>query len=489
MAISFDEIPSTIRTPFVAIEFDASAARGNRPALQPYKALLIGQRLSAGSVAADVPTRISSLKQAETSFGAGSMLHQMAGAWFANNTFSELWAVALNDDAAGVQAEGEIMLSGTATESGTMYVYVGGHRIKVAVTSGDTATTVASALAAAVSADSSLPVTASASTGTVTFTAKHKGEFFNEVDLRISYYAGEAIPAGLSATITAFSGGTTNPDIAAAFAAIGDEQYNIMVMPYLDGANLATFKAEMDERFGPMKQAEGLGFAAKNESLATLQSFGDSLNTQHLSVMGCYKVPTAPFEVAAAVAAVVTYYGNIDPARPFQTLQLKSVMAPAVEDRFTQSERNSLLFDGISTFVVGSDSTVRVERLITTYQETASGAADDSYLDVETLLTLGYLRFDLRNYILAKYPRHKLASDGIRVAPGQAIVTPKLIKAELITKFRGWEEQGLVENFDQFKKDLVVERNAADPNRLDVLLPPDLINQLRVSAIKVQFRL
>lgn len=489
MAISFDEIPSTIRTPFVAIEFDASAARGNRPSLQPYKALLLGQRLTAGTVAAEVPTRISSVKQAETSFGAGSMLHLMAQAWFANNSFSELWAVALDDDGAGVQAEGEIAFSGTATEAGTIFVYVGGHRVKVAVASGATATVVGAALESAINADSSLPVTASATTGTVTLTAKHKGEFFNEVDLRISYYAGEAIPAGLSATVTGFSGGTANPDVAAAFAAIGDEQYNIIAFPYLDGANISAFETEMEERFGPLKQAEGLGFAAKNQSLATLQSFGDSLNSPHLSVLGCYKVPTAPFEVCSAVAAVVTYYGNIDPARPFQTLELKGVLSPKVEDRFIQSERNSLLFDGISTFVVGSDGSVRVERLITTYQETASGAEDDSYLDVETLLTLGYLRYDLRNYLLAKYPRHKLASDGIRVAPGQAIVTPKLIKAELLTKFRQWEELGLVENFDQFKKDLIVERNASDPNRLDVLLPPDLINQLRVSAIKVQFRL
>jgi hypothetical protein len=38
------------------------------------------------------------------------------------------------------------------------------------------------------------------------------------------------------------------------------------------------------------------------------------------------------------------------------------------------------------------------------------------------------------------------------------------------------EELGLVENFDQFKTDLVVERNASDPNRLDFLLPPDIIN-------------
>lgn len=489
MAISFDAIPSTIRTPFVAIEFDNTAAAGNRPSLQPYKGLLIGQRLSSGTVSAGVPTRISSAKAAETAFGAGSMLSAMASAWFANNTFSELWAVALEDDAAGVAATATVTVTGPATAAGTLNLYIGGQKVKVAVASGDTASAVASAIVSAISADSSLPVSASALAGVVTLTAKHKGEAMNELDLRLNYYSGEEIPAGLGVALAAFSGGTTNPDVAGVFAAIGDEQFNVLALPYLDAANIATFQSEMETRFGPMKQIEGLGIAAKNASAASLQSFGDGLNTPHLSVMGCYKVPTAPYKVAASLAAVVTYFGNIDPARPFQTLALKGVLSPAIEDRFTQSERNSLLFDGISTHVVSSDGVVRIERLITTYQETASGAADDSYLDVETMLTLGYLRHDLRTYLLTKYPRHKLASDGIRVAPGQAIVTPKLIKAELLSKFRQWEELGLVENFDQFKRDLIVERNAADPNRLDVLLPPDLINQLRVSAIKVQFRL
>ncbi|WP_306462044.1 phage tail sheath C-terminal domain-containing protein, partial [Serratia marcescens] len=47
----------------------------------------------------------------------------------------------------------------------------------------------------------------------------------------------------------------------------------------------------------------------------------------------------------------------------------------------------------------------------------------------------------------------------------------------------------IVENFDLFKKYLVVERDANDPNRVNVLFPPDYINQLRVFALVNQFRL
>jgi phage tail sheath gpL-like len=50
------------------------------------------------------------------------------------------------------------------------------------------------------------------------------------------------------------------------------------------------------------------------------------------------------------------------------------------------------------------------------------------------------------------------------------------------------EEKGLVENFDDFKANLVVERNATDANRLDFSLPPNLINGLQRTAAQIQFR-
>ena len=40
-----------------------------------------------------------------------------------------------------------------------------------------------------------------------------------------------------------------------------------------------------------------------------------------------------------------------------------------------------------------------------------------------------------------------------------------------------------------FQANLLVERDANDPNRVNVLYPPDLINQLRVFAVLAQFRL
>ena len=78
-----------------------------------------------------------------------------------------------------------------------------------------------------------------------------------------------------------------------------------------------------------------------------------------------------------------------------------------------------LLRDGISTFTVDPGGMVRIRRLVTTYQVSPNGADDISYLDLTTILTLGYLRYDWRNLVARKYPRHKLAIDGTAFGAGQ----------------------------------------------------------------------
>lgn len=121
------------------------------------------------------------------------------------------------------------------------------------------------------------------------------------------------------------------------------------------------------------------------------------------------------------------------------------------------------------------------------YRVNKYGSPDPSYLDVETIATLSYIRYAIRTRITQKFPRHKLADDGTRFGPGQPMVTPRIITDELLALFTELEEKGLVENFEAFKSTLLVERNADDRNRLDVRSNEDLVNQFRVYAHAIQF--
>jgi phage tail sheath gpL-like len=131
---------------------------------------------------------------------------------------------------------------------------------------------------------------------------------------------------------------------------------------------------------------------------------------------------------------------------------------------------------------------VALERLITTYQRNAVGSPDVAYLDATTRFTLMYLRYSFV-VRMARFARYKLAHDGIQYAAGQAVMTPRMGKAEALAWFQDMINLALVEDLTQFKRDLVVEMDATDVNRLNFLLPPDLINQLIGRAAKMSFLL
>lgn len=490
MSIGYDTIPGpgSLRKPGVYSEIDNSqAVRG--PQSVTYRRLLIGQKLVAGAAVANTLIRVTSPAQADVQFGAGSMLAGMVRAVMAIDTYTELLVMPLIDNPAGVAATGTLVFTGPATASGTIELMIAGRRVSVGVVSGDSATAIGAAAAAAVTASSDMPVTAAAVTGTVTLTSRHKGETGNSLDARVNYYAGQALPAGVGVTVTAFANGTGNPSLDTALATLGDEWLHTWAIPYTDGASLASIKAELNSRFAWNREIEAHAFAAARGSQGSLGTLGDSHNSHHLTIIMANDEPMPAYEKAAETMAIAAYYAAIDPARPIQNLAYAWCLPPAAADRFTNEERNLLLFDGIATSKVATDGTMLVERLITTYKTNAAGASDISYLDSETMFTLMFIRHDWRDYVQRKYPRHKLADNGTRYGIGQAVVTPNVMKAEAIAKFREWEDIGLVENIDDFKANLISERNVSDPNRLDMLLPPDLVNQLRIVANKIQFRL
>lgn len=490
MTISFDDIPGTLRIPFVGVEINASnAAQGS--ALQPYRHLIIGQKIASGTATANTLVRVTNDETVATLAGRGSILHRQARAHFANNQFTETWIGVLDDNGAGVAKIGTITITGPATAAGTIAFYCGGVRLTAAVADAASVTDMALAVTAAITAAVDLPITAAAALGVVTWTFRNKGLEGSSYDIRDSFNFGEELPAGVAIAYAETTAGATNPVLTTLIAAMGDIQYNILTHPYTDATSLSAIEAELLRRFGGMLMVDGVAIASSIGSHSTLVTLGDGRNSKHSEIIAQpgSNPMMPPMEFSAGVAALVSKHGATDPARPMQTLVVAGMLSGAETDEFTSAERDLLLHDGIATSRATPSGGVQFGRMITTSQTNVAGGADASYLDVNTLLTLMYLRYSWRNRILAKYPRHKLASNGTRLGPGQSVVTPKLILGEAYGWFRDMEDLGLVEDFDTFKANATAERNGSDPNRVDVLLPPDLINQLIVTATQIAFRL
>lgn len=495
--IDFNTIPSDVRVPFTYIEFDNTRANGELPT-ETYTILVIGQRLPTGQVAAGVPTPVQSGAQAAQYFGAGSMIATMLDWVTYINKSCPVVAIALDDNAAGAAATGKIEVTGTATSAGTLSLYIGGINVPVAVNVGDTAQVVAANIVAAIAEVANtavnvrgrLPVSAVVDAGTntnVDLTAVHKGAAGNDIDVRANYYTGELTPAGLQLTIVPMAGGTQNPDISVAVAAMGDAWYQTIAYPYNDAANAAVFEAELVSRFGGVRQIDGVAYNAYRGTATATDTYGAGRNSPLFSTMGTSLALDPPYVWAAVNAAVVAPALSIDPARPLKTLALTGLKPPAQPDQFTWEERNLHLHSGISTYTVDSGGNVLIERQVTNYQKNASNIQDTSYLQVETIATLSYLRYSTRYTITNKYPRCKLADDSVTVEPGQAIVTPSIMNAELVSLASDWVGQGLIQDLADFKNALTCQINAQDGTRLDVLASPNLVKQFFIFAEQIQF--
>ena len=492
MTVPFVNTPANVRVPLFYAELDNSQA--NTATVQQ-RVLLIGQILAAGAATPGIPLLSAGVGDAQLQGGVNSNLALMTAAYRANDPFSELWYLPLSDAAGAAAASGTVTFTAAPTANGTLSLYIGDVRYQMPVTTTQTVAALATALAALINADPTCPVTAAAAAGVVTLTADNKGTIGNEIGLMLNYLGtrgGEVTPAGLAVTLVSLTGGATNPTLTTALSNLGDMPFDFIVCPYTDTASLQAIQAFLNDqagRWSPLQQIYGHVYAVYRGTAAACTTFGETFNDQHTSVLGVYGTPTPAWKIAAQWVAAMAPALQNDPGRPVQSLPIGGMLAPPVSEQFLLTTRNTLLWDGISTFSVGSDGTCYVENTITTYQKNAYGAPDNSYLEVETMYLLAYVLRYMKGIVTSKYARVKLAANGTRFSSGTSIVTPNIVKADLIAAYQTLEANGYVQNSAAFAAALIVEQNAQNPNRLDVLWPGTLIDQLRIFALLAQFRL
>jgi phage tail sheath gpL-like len=505
MTVPFQQFPANWKVPLYWVEVDNSMA-GLPADIQP--ALLVGQKLASGLATPNVPIAIGTVADAEQQFGIGSMLAQMFAAFMNGNPSAQMWGLPIPDPVGGVAAHGTITVTQPPTQPGTLSLYIAGQKIQIAVQGTETTAVMAQNIETAINAVPTMPVNATIATNVVTLTCKWLGASGNDVYFRDTYMGmlgGEQLPVGMVLTYSTattpstfagtLAGGTGVPVFTAAIASLADEQYEYVAMPYSDVSSILAWDAEYGfsstGRWGWMRQQYGMVFTAHRDTYANLMTWGANNNSPVVSAMDMEPDMLTPiWEVTAAYCAKAAIALLDDPGRPLQTLLLTGVLGAPKNLRFTMAEMNNFTQTGIATQRVSSDNvTPMILRDTTMYQVNLYGQSDDSYELLTTLATLAAVIRNQRQAITSKYPRHKLADDGTLFGIGAAIITPTIAKAELIAEYAVDEYNGLVQDATDFKNNLIVERNALDPNRLDVLYPPQLINQLRIFAVLAQFRL
>ncbi len=485
MPVLFDNIPGNIRVPLFYAEFRP----GGTPYVSNARVLLVGQKLSTGLATANSPIMVRD-GQASGLFGSKSMLEQMYNVARRNGPLQEIWALPVDDLVGGVKAAGAFTISGApVTQAGVLAVYIAGRRVRIGIGTSDTNANLATALAAAITAADDMPVTAAVDgvdTTKVVVTARHKGTLGNAIILDLGTLTEDGDPP-VSVAITAMTGGSGDPDLVTAFGNLGDDEFDWIGAPYSDATNLGRASDLLNDisgRWSYARQIYGHYLCTNTSTVGSLSSLGNGRNDQHASIFPCRKFLSTPWEVAAAVTTQMGVHLQSAPelSRPLQTLKLIGIKGPRlVEDRLTKTDRQTLYFDGISGYMVQRDGTVCIERVTTTYQSNAWGDPDWTYLDVETMAQSMFgIRF-IRTEVTSKHGRHALARDN----PGRLphIVTPIDIRNTVLHAYSKLVRvYGVFENETAFAEALVCEVSPNDPNRVDVGMSLDHVNQLRIVA-------
>ncbi|HOX22377.1 MAG TPA: phage tail sheath subtilisin-like domain-containing protein [Elusimicrobiales bacterium] len=471
MTIQFETIPGGIRTPGKYLEYNNKLAVRTLPANEQ-KLLIVGQKTSAGPAAALTPVQVVSDQQAAELFGPGSIAHLMVAAAVAANPYLDLTVVPQADAAESSKAGGSFAVAGPATGAGTLRIGIGSKLLEIAVAANDSATAIAAAIAAAIPAGSSLPVTATADSGTVTITAKNAGTLGNLITLSCEKIGA----AGVTVTVTQPTGGATDPDISLALATVTAKQFHKIVSPLSAQTPLTALRTHLASVSDYRNQKPGIGVYGYNAVLADAVTLAGQLNGERLVCAYLRGSKSLPCEIAASMAAVMA--SETDPARPLNSLELKGLDVPALSSRFSGTEVENLLHNGITPLEVGPGEKVQIVRAITTYTVNAAGAADVSYLDVTTITTLDYLREACRTRMALRFPREKL-------------FTRKLedIRLELYDVLKKCEELEIVEAVDENKDALIVERSETSVNQVNAAIPADVVNGLHVFAGRIDLLL
>lgn len=480
-------VPSNVIVPFVGVEF-SSARAVSGPAEMPVKVLLFGQKLaSATAMTNGILYPVASASEVGSLAGYGSSLHRASIRYFQNNGVTDTYVMSVADAVAATASTQTVTITGTATGTGTVDLYIDGGKYSAVVAVGDSADTIGGRLADAINENSSAPVTAVNATGVVTLTCKTLGLSVGDFTTILNYYDSDKVPAGLSVIVGARVDGAGDPDVQDVVDAIGDVWFNVLTAPYSDATSLGIIEEYLENRAGVLEQKDGKYYTGKKDTRSNLITFATDTqrNCRYVSLVACTNQPHSVNEVVSAVASRSAESIQSDPAVPLHRMSLTGILPVPESNRWTLLERNQLAQNGIATLT--QDNGVQTEATVTMYLRNEAGASSIAYQQQNTIFQLMRLRYRFVNRILTKYPRAKLANTADRIRSGQQVITPALGRAEAVAWFLEEELDGQVENVTQFKEEVSCVRDDSNPNRLNWILPPDLINQFIVGSADLEF--
>ena len=321
--------------------------------------------------------------KAATIFGYGSQLHRMVMYSILGSTGAiQTDVIALPAAASGVAATKTITFATTATSSGKFYFRLGSYLttdlLKLTITNGETVSDAADALVTLVNNKSSLPFTASATTGVVTLTAKTADETSEDLLCTVSIGDGEDdyLPSGMTVTIADGTTGADQSDLTGLTDYLEAEdtpRYTSVVQPYYDTDIMDTFSTLVGNPNDVSGLYDDLDYRPFNCYFAN--TTGGSAQLDVLTALGAARLndcanvlfaapsyPELAYEIACYVSGIIDLQSLTASSNGYTRLSLSYLWGPITpsDDFTTHSDdstikayenRNDLVTAGIAPII------------------------------------------------------------------------------------------------------------------------------------------
>jgi len=446
------------------------------------KILIIGTYDPAITTIIDeTPIQVFSPEDAGSKTGFGFMIHRLVTQAYAGSNGVETWIQPQSEDGGAVAADGEADFVGsTGVVAGTLALYIAGIRVAVAITDSMTADEIATAVAAAITAEKELPVTATALTTVVTITSKSKGTWGNDITIRVNQLAGEETPSGIAIAITDMASGATDPDIQDALDGLGtgddanENFFTDVVHGY--GQVTATLNAIRDyvgagnELIGlydklvarPFRVLTG-DIASGTGGLTALIALGNGRKTDRANgVIGVPDSPNHPAEIAAIAIGVMARI-NINLAEQNYIDEILTGIIPGAKaNRWTSDydNRDLAVKAGVSPTKVRG-STVYLQNVMSFYHPDSVPIASNGFASMRNIsITQNILANVKANFEQEKWKGISIVADVTKVtsvrdrAKARDIET---VKDDLVALIRSFEGKAWI-----YEADFSFERLASD---------------------------
>ncbi|EGX3499956.1 phage tail sheath subtilisin-like domain-containing protein [Salmonella enterica] len=472
--IEIETIPGSTRKPGVYAEFNTRMATRSLPGnLQRMLIIAPMSGADAGVQAKALELHdVFSDDEAAVLFGRGSLAHIMAMSALKANRYLQLQVIGMAELPTAKPATADIALTGPATQSGTLTVWVANTRIDAPVQAGDSAQAISRALLDALSRQGALPVTAQMATGDsgVTLTARHGGEWGN--DIRLS---GRTTAPGVTVTVNAARGGENNASVRDALTAVFAAGHQVIAVPWTDEATLRALREHLTATGDAMEKRGAVGVAGWAGTLATGTTLAGKSNDGRTTIGWHPGSVCLQAEIAAGYAAVIA--SEEDPARPYNGLEIVGLDVTPLTSRAGRREQENALHNGLAPLEVGPGDKVQIVRAISTYTKSANGTDDPALLDITTMRTLDYARKAWCDRIALRYPRDKATERNRRG-----------VRSELLDVALKLEEEEIIENVTAMKDALIVDKGE-EPGTFRAQIPCQVVKGLHVIAARIDLYL